>query len=129
LPFLSSTGARQFCHCYKRGAHGTIQAQRAALVSIGILAAVAAAGADRIYSAIDLGHLPGGTLSLASAINNRAQVVGVSLISGNFHAFLWERGQMTDLGIPPGRRHPAASDINNHGQIVGSTSDEFAHAA
>ena len=100
-----------------------------AFLSIGILTAVvAASGADRIYSALDLGTLPGGALTLASAINNRAQVVGVSFISGNSHAFLWEGGTMTDLGIPPGRRHAGAADINNHGQIVGSTSAEFAHA-
>ena len=100
-----------------------------AFLSVGMVAAaLAASGADRKYSAIDLGTLPGGALTLAYAINNRSQVVGVSYIAGDSHAFLWERGTMTDLGIPPGRRHAAAADINNHGQIVGSTSAEFAHA-
>ena len=46
---------------------------------------------------VDLGTLGGD--STAFAVNNSGQVVGVSDISGNRHAFSWTRqGGMVDLG-------------------------------
>lgn len=64
---------------------------------------------------IDLGALFGPrTSSLATAINDRGVIVGVSeRRNGESHAFVWRNGRMIDLG--PG----TASDINSHGQIVG----------
>ena len=79
----------------------------------------------------DLGHLPGGDISQAWAINNRGQVVGTSNVAPNeigkphqFHAFVWENGQMLDLGTfapPPGERpvQSLATAINEQGDVVG----------
>ena len=71
----------------------------------------------RAYSITDLGTLGG--RSTAFAINNRGKIVGDSNLNGNmgFHAFLYERGQMTDLFPGPGTS--VATDINDRGKIVG----------
>ncbi len=50
----------------------------------------------------DLGTLPGGFLSNATAINQFGQITGSADNSeGNFHAFLYEHGGMRDLGTLP----------------------------
>jgi probable HAF family extracellular repeat protein len=48
----------------------------------------------------DLGTLPGGTISEATGINNRGDIVGWSTYGGTSysHAFLWTDGIMIDLG-------------------------------
>jgi probable HAF family extracellular repeat protein len=74
------------------------------------------------YTVIDLGTLPGGASSSASAVNESGQVVGTSIPpgpSGYNHAFFWQNGVMSDLGTLGGNNSTAA-DINNAGQIVGS---------
>lgn len=63
----------------------------------------------------DLGTLPGDRSSLAFAINDRGQVVGISFSSTGDHGFLWQHGKMTSLGVT------TAEDINNAGEIVGTT--------
>jgi len=70
---------------------------------------------------IDVGTL-GGVFSVASALNDRGQVVGRSTLTGDEtnHAFLWERGQIRDLGTLGGTQS-AANAINNAGEIVGET--------
>jgi probable HAF family extracellular repeat protein len=57
--------------------------------------------------------------SLAEAINNRGQVVGVMNFpddEGRFHAYVWQDGLLRDLH-PTGGSH--ALDINDRGRIVG----------
>jgi probable HAF family extracellular repeat protein len=73
---------------------------------------------------IDLGALPGGGDSIATGINERGDVVGMSIAAdGLQHAFLWRRGRMTDLGLFPGARSSRAEGIDNRGQVVGNSPD------
>jgi probable HAF family extracellular repeat protein len=72
----------------------------------------------------DLGTLTGDVNSLANALNDVGDVVGVSL-DANFNprAFLWENGTMTDLNSLIPANSPLslllACGINSSGQIVG----------
>ena len=80
---------------------------------------------------IDLGTL-GDPLraSIATAINDRAQVVGVSVTATyTQHPFLWEDGQMIDIGTLGGS-YGFAVGINDQGTIAGRsvTSDGHLHA-
>jgi probable HAF family extracellular repeat protein len=75
---------------------------------------------------VDLGNLGGQTGqalgNLAFAINNRAQVVGVSDLAGDttYHAFLWTATtRMQDLGTLPGDVASLAISINDLGVVVG----------
>jgi probable HAF family extracellular repeat protein len=61
------------------------------------------------------GTTASGATPLATAINNKGQVVGTAVTStGGLDGFLWNNGTMTDLGPTFA---PAA--INDHGAIVG----------
>jgi probable HAF family extracellular repeat protein len=75
----------------------------------------------------DLGTL-GGPSTVAAAINDRGEVVGMSNTTTIayyhhgvpvyvWHAFLWRDGQMTDLGTPGGQTS-VATDINQLGQVA-----------
>lgn len=70
------------------------------------------------YTLTDLGTIPGGFGSRASAINNLGQVVGAAInnLGGN-NAFLYSNGSMQDLGVG------GAGDINNLGQVLLSNSN------
>lgn len=76
-----------------------------------------------------LGTLRGwDTWSVATAINNRGQVVGSSTYEGadspwTGHAFLYQDGTMHDLGSLGGF-DSWANDINDAGHIVGWSTDE-----
>ena len=83
------------------------------------------------YKVIDLGTLPGGTISNAFGVNDHAQVVGVSNGSPAItHAFSWTIPKgMKDLGTLGGNVSWAEA-INDAAQIVGqaqtnSTADAF----
>ena len=67
---------------------------------------------------------------VATAINNKGQVVGYSFLDEfNRHAFLYANGALTDLGSFGG--YSEATDINENGTIVGlasNTVNGFSHA-
>jgi probable HAF family extracellular repeat protein len=74
----------------------------------------------------ELPPLPGDTVSAATALNNRGQVVGISGICdravGRFsaiHAVLWEDGKPTDLGTLGGVAWNTPMSINQRGDVVG----------
>ena len=66
-----------------------------------------------------------GSLNLGTAINNRDQVLGLSLLPDNttFHSFLWQEGVITDLGTLPGHPLTFPGGINSKGQVVGHSCD------
>jgi probable HAF family extracellular repeat protein len=74
----------------------------------------------------DLGTLPGGNFSFATAINRRGQIAGVSEstqidpVSGNpeFHAVLWQKDKILDLGTMGGTAS-FAETLNDLGQVTG----------
>ncbi len=74
----------------------------------------------------DLGSL-GGPVSIANAINDSNIVVGDSdIVSGPYHAFVFQNGTMQDLGVFPGGDSSSARFINNAGDVAGfSTADFF----
>jgi probable HAF family extracellular repeat protein len=75
---------------------------------------------------LELPPLPGDTVSAATAINNRGQVVGISgncdRAVGRFsaiHAVLWQDGQVIDLGSLGGVAWNTPMAINERGDVVG----------
>jgi probable HAF family extracellular repeat protein len=64
----------------------------------------------------------GGTLWVASAINDAGQIVGGASFPGqDFDAAVWQNGVLTDLGTLEGDCYSFADSINSRGQIVGSS--------
>ena len=84
-------------------------------------------GADAFYwtpsgGMVDLGTLPGGTLSFANGLNRSGEVVGYGDVAGgNEHGFMWTpSGGMVDLGTLGGS-YSEASGVNASGQVVGGS--------
>ena len=82
----------------------------------------------------ELPPLPGDTVGVALAVNDKAQVVGTSGLCSNTtanglvdgpHAVLWDRdGSVTDLGNLGGTMGNVAAGINNRGEVVGGSSSK-----
>ena len=69
---------------------------------------------------LDLGNFPSGGNSVATAINNRDEVVGYgTLPSAANHPFLYSGGISYDLGTLPGGHTAGATGINDSGAVVG----------
>lgn len=77
------------------------------------------------YVIEDLGLLPDGRISHATAINQNGDVVGEADTTAGMHAFLWADGELIDLGTLGGSRS-AATGINDHRQVTGM-SDRQSH--
>lgn len=74
----------------------------------------------------ELPPLPGDTVSAATALNDRGQVVGISGVcdqaAGRFsaiHNVLWENGEPTDIGDLGGVAWNTPMAINQRGDVVG----------
>jgi probable HAF family extracellular repeat protein len=93
---------------------GAVVLLGAAPLAPALAAPNAAAVPTAAYEVVDLGTLPGGSLSAAEAVNDRGEVVGQS----DGRAVLWRTGQVIDLGTPRGLGS-FALDINEVGQVVG----------
>src|SRR5262245_49887943 len=74
--------------------------------------------------------VPGATLTVASKINDRGQIVGyysdvesTLRVGGPLHGFLFDKGMLTRIDFP-GALSTLVLGINNRGQIVGAYCDE-----
>ncbi len=68
-----------------------------------------------IFAVIDLGTLPGGTMSKAYALNNCGQVVGMGGYPGSgflWAAWLWQEGRLSALSMPNEGLAGVAMDIH-----------------
>jgi probable HAF family extracellular repeat protein len=75
---------------------------------------------------MDLGNLGGPLFNIATGINERGDVIGISDLAGDVYedAFLWTKDKgMQDLGTLPGDVVSVADGINNKGQVVGDSCD------
>lgn len=80
----------------------------------------------------NLGTLPGYDRTMAYAVNQRREVVGVAMKSGSFDrtAFIWDPvNGMRELPPPPSFANAIAAELNDDGTVVGNAADAngFAH--
>jgi probable HAF family extracellular repeat protein len=73
------------------------------------------------YTVVDLGVLPGGSFSSASAVNDAGMVVGAADAAGPQHAFSYSGGGLQDLHTLPGGASSGANAVNDLGQAAGSS--------
>ncbi|MBE1493209.1 putative HAF family extracellular repeat protein [Amycolatopsis lexingtonensis] len=80
---------------------------------------------DRHDHPTDLGTLPGGSRSLARAINDHGAIIGQAETAGRAeHAAFWDpAGRVSDLGAIPGADYSAAIGMNDHDVVVGLAQD------
>jgi probable HAF family extracellular repeat protein len=80
------------------------------------------------YRVVDLGVLPNGTRSVATALNDKGEVVGDCETPEGTHAFLFSNGEMIDVnsslqfwyhGATFTSSESHARDINNRSEIIG----------
>ena len=85
-----------------------------------LLAALASAQPQSRYTVTDLGTLPGGTFSQATAVSNNSFISGLAAAAdGTQHAVLWYQGRIIDIS-KPGLLGPnsGAFGINPSGQAA-----------
>jgi probable HAF family extracellular repeat protein len=89
-----------------------------------VLFCVTAVAIGQIYIVTDLVTLPGGSYTVATAMNDAGQVVGYgNTADGETHAFLWDaRYGMRDLGTLGGTISQAFR-IDNTGHVGGHSTD------
>ncbi|MDT3396014.1 hypothetical protein RKE29_05040 [Streptomyces sp. B1866] len=90
-----------------------------------VVGTVARPGAERPVlcsegTTMDL-PVPGQGPGVAQDVNDRREVVGYfeHADTGNPHACLWRRGELTDLGVPAGYYLSSAEFISERGDILG----------
>ncbi len=100
--------------------------RRLAAATLGLVLAGALLGwffrpAPPRYTVTDLGTLPGDTVSNASGINSRGDVVGLSGLGrlDTRHSFLYRDGVITDLGLFDLIGSHDGPVINDGGQVTG----------
>jgi probable HAF family extracellular repeat protein len=103
-----------------------IRQRAGAILMAGSLLFSLAAGAEHrpagYYVVRDLGTLPGGHYSVASRINNRGEIAGISDNGTTAVPFLYTPdGRMHELPMPPGINSPAIWDLNDRGQVLAYT--------
>jgi probable HAF family extracellular repeat protein len=77
-----------------------------------------------VYSILDLGILPGKTISVAWSLNDLGDVTGWSAIAENTTirtGFVWHNGVMTSIGTLPKKNYSVGLAINSFQQVVGTT--------
>jgi uncharacterized membrane protein len=70
---------------------------------------------------MNLGGLPGSSDSVANAINDAGQAVGLSLVGGVDCATEWSDGRVINLGGSQGTTFSEAFSINDAGQAAGES--------
>ena len=77
------------------------------------------AGAAHAQSHYDITVVRGPSANIyGSALNNRGQIAGITVVDGTTQAVLYDRGSVTFLR-PEGGGYTYASDLNERGQVVG----------
>jgi len=86
---------------------------------LGLLLASTTASLAADWTIVDLGSLPGATLTSPAAINASGDAVGSSGSPSVTRPVLFANGAVLDLGTFGGNGGSLAYDINEHGTIVG----------
>jgi probable HAF family extracellular repeat protein len=84
-------------------------------------------GHDSLYqqgTLTEFGYFGGNPIT-GKGINNRGQVVGVTVgpSNNNVEAILWQNGVVIGLGVLPGAAGSVGNAINDKGQVVGQSCD------
>lgn len=116
---LTSVNVRLLRPCVRTSRHRVAGWVAIVAVALGLSAAP---GARVRYGAFNLGALPGmGAESRAWGINDRGDVVGSTLLDGQWQAFLWTSTDGLRLLDPPeGGVSSWANAVNDARQVVGS---------
>jgi uncharacterized membrane protein len=84
-----------------------------------IASILATPGAHADYVVVDLGVLPGGSVSTGAAINAGGLVTGAADSSGGMRAFLSSGGTPQNLGVLPGGSSSLGTGVERPGRRRG----------